>query len=82
MTAIDLQLSADMLEAARLTREARLLEATALIQRLLQGKRHPGSVPGAWAGSAGTGTRPPAAAPASRAVGRGSRNGRRERRCS
>ena len=53
MTAIDPRLSADMLEAARLTREARLSEATALIQRLLQGKRHPGSVPGAWVGSAG-----------------------------
>ena len=66
MTAVDPRLSADMLEAARLTREARLSEATALIQRLLKGKRHPGSIPGGWAGSAGTGTRSPAAAPASR----------------
>src|SRR5689334_7150364 len=65
MTAIDHRLSADMLEAARLTREARLSEATALIQRLLQGRRHPGSVPGAWAGPAGTGTSLPTAAPAS-----------------
>jgi len=65
MTAIDPRLSADMLEAARLTREARLSEATALIQRLLQGKRHPGSMPGGWAGSAGTGTSSPTAAPAS-----------------
>ena len=62
MTAIDPRLSADMLEAARLTREAGLSEATVLIQRLLQGKRHPGSVPGAWVGSAGTGTSSPAAA--------------------
>src|SRR3954471_1751077 len=66
MTAIDPRLSAGMLEAARLTREARLSEATALIQRLLQDKRPSGSVPGAWAGPAGTGTTSPAAAPASR----------------
>jgi esterase/PHB depolymerase len=45
MTAIDPRLSADMLETVRLTREARLSEATVLIQRLLQGKRHPGNIP-------------------------------------
>jgi poly(hydroxyalkanoate) depolymerase family esterase len=67
MTAIDPRLSTDMLEAARLTREARLSEATALIQRLLQGKRHPDSVPRAWVGAAGTDTSSPAAAHASRA---------------
>jgi len=66
MTAIYPRLSADMLEAARLTREARLSEATALIQRLLQDKRRPGSIPGAWATSAGTDTSLPAAAHASR----------------
>ena len=66
MTAIDPLLSADMLEATRLTREGRLAEATALMQRLFHGKRHPGSTPGAWAGSAGTGTSPPSARHASR----------------
>jgi len=68
MTALDPRLSADMLEATRLTREAKLSEATALIQRLLQGKRHPGSVPGTWVGSGGTDTSSPAAAHASRPI--------------
>ena len=43
MTAIDPLMSADMLEATRLTREGRLAEATALIHRLFHGKRHSGS---------------------------------------
>ena len=68
MTAIDPRLSADMLEATRLTREARLSEATVLIQRLLQGKRQPGSVPPASAGSGGFGISPPSADPASGAL--------------
>ena len=68
MTAIDPLMSADMLEATRLTREGRLSEATALIQRLFHGKRHPGSAPGAWLGSAGTGTSPPSARHASRVL--------------
>ena len=45
-----------MLEATRLTREGRLADATALIQRLFHGKRYPGNTSGAWVGSAGTGT--------------------------
>jgi poly(hydroxyalkanoate) depolymerase family esterase len=61
MTAIDPRMSADMREAIRLTREGHLAEATALMQRLFQGKRHPGSRPGAWPGSAATGTSPPSA---------------------
>jgi poly(hydroxyalkanoate) depolymerase family esterase len=56
MTAIDPLISADMLEATRLTREGRLADATALIQRLFHGKRYPGNTSGAWVGSAGTGT--------------------------
>ena len=66
MTAIDPLTSADMLEATRLTREGRLAEATALMQRLFSGKRRPGGTPGAWLGSAGTGTSPPSARHASR----------------
>jgi poly(hydroxyalkanoate) depolymerase family esterase len=68
MTAMDPRLSADMLEATRLTREARLSEAAALIQRLVQGKRDPGSVARASAGSAGADTSSPAAAHASKAL--------------
>ena len=66
MTAIDPRMSADMREAIRLTREGRLAEATALMQRLFQGKRHSGSTPEAWPGSAATGTSPPSARHASR----------------
>ena len=61
MTAIDPRMSADMQEAIRLTREGHLAEATALMQRLFQGKRHSGSRPEAWPGSAATGTSPPSA---------------------
>jgi poly(hydroxyalkanoate) depolymerase family esterase len=39
MTAIDPTMSADMREATRLTREGRLAEATALMQRLVRGGR-------------------------------------------
>ena len=50
MTAIDPLMSADMLEATRLTREGRLAEATALMRRLLRSKRerrqHAGGLPG------------------------------------
>ena len=66
MTAIDPRMSADMREAIRLTREGHLAEATALMQRLFQGKRHSGSRPEAWPGSAATGTSPPSARHASR----------------
>jgi poly(hydroxyalkanoate) depolymerase family esterase len=67
MTAIDRLMSADMLEATRLTREGQLADATALIQRLFQGKRYPGNTSGAWVSSAGTGTsRPPSVRHASR----------------
>jgi poly(hydroxyalkanoate) depolymerase family esterase len=58
-------MSADMREAIRLTREGRLAEATALIQRLLHGERYSGSSPEAWPGSA-SGTSPPSARNASR----------------
>jgi poly(hydroxyalkanoate) depolymerase family esterase len=67
MTATDHLMFADMLEATRLTREGRLADATALIQRLFQGKRYPGNTSGAWVSSAGTGTsRPPSVGHASR----------------
>jgi poly(hydroxyalkanoate) depolymerase family esterase len=66
MTAIDALISADMREATRLTREGRLADATALIQRLFHGKRNPGNTSGAWAGSAGTGTSSPSVRHASR----------------
>jgi len=67
MTAIDRLMSADMLEATRLTREGQLADATALIQRLFQGERYPGNTSGAWVSSAGTGTsRPPSVRHASR----------------
>jgi poly(hydroxyalkanoate) depolymerase family esterase len=66
MTAIDSRMSADMREAIRLTREGRLADATALMQRLFQGERHSGSTPDAWAGSAATGTSPLSARHASR----------------
>jgi poly(hydroxyalkanoate) depolymerase family esterase len=66
VTAIDPLMSADMLEATRLIREGRLADATALMQRLFQGKRHPGSASGAWVDSAGTGTSSPSARHASR----------------
>jgi esterase/PHB depolymerase len=67
MTAIDPLISADMLEATLLTREGRLADAAALIQRLFHGKRYAGNTLGARVGSAGTGTsRPPSARHASR----------------
>jgi hypothetical protein len=78
MTAIDPRLSADMLEAARLTREARLSEATALIQRLLQGKR-PRQRTGGLGGLSRDWHTLTRRSPCFQAVGRGSRNGRRER---
>jgi hypothetical protein len=66
MTAIDPLMSADMLEATRLTREGRLAEATALMQRLFHGKRHPGRPPGCWLGSTGTDPSSPSTRHASR----------------
>jgi hypothetical protein len=65
MTAIDPRMFADMREAIRLTCEGHP-KAAALMQRLFQGKRHSGSRPDAWAGSAATGTSPPSARHASR----------------
>ena len=66
MTAIDPLISADMLEATRLTREGQLADATALIQRLFHDKRNPGKTSGARVGSAGTGTSSPPVRHASR----------------
>ena len=51
MTAIDAWMSPDMRAATRLTREGHLAEATALMRRLLHGKRHSGLE--AWPGSTG-----------------------------
>ena len=66
MTAIDPLMSADMLEVTRLTREGRLAEAIALMQRLFRGKRDASGAPRFCPGSAGTGTSPPFARHASR----------------
>jgi poly(hydroxyalkanoate) depolymerase family esterase len=59
MTAIDPLISADMLEATRLTREGRLADATALIHRLFHGKRYSGNTSAARVGSARSGISPP-----------------------
>ena len=66
MTAIDPLLSDDMLEATRLTREGRLADATALLQRLLCSKRERGGTPGVCPGSAAIGSSPPSTRHASR----------------
>ncbi len=66
MTAINAVMSADMREAIRLTREGRLAEATALMQRLIHDKRPFGGTPAAWPGSPVAGTSPPSARHASR----------------
>jgi poly(hydroxyalkanoate) depolymerase family esterase len=58
MTTIDPLISADMLEATRLTREGRLADATALIHRLFHGKRYSGNTSAARVRSAGSGTSP------------------------
>src|SRR6202042_2690069 len=58
MTTIDPLISADMLEATRLTREGRLADATALIHRLFHGKRYSGNTSAARGRSAGAGTSP------------------------
>jgi hypothetical protein len=66
MTAIDPQLSDDMLEATRLTREGRLADATALLRRLLCSKRERGGTPGDCPGSAAIGSSRPSTRHASR----------------
>ena len=66
MTAIDALMSADMREAIRLTREGHLAEATALMRRLLHGKRHSGSTPEPWPGSQRPAQAPPSTQHASR----------------
>jgi poly(hydroxyalkanoate) depolymerase family esterase len=66
MTAINTPMSADMREAMRLTREGRLAEATALMQRLLHGERSSGSRPEAWPGSTATDASLPSVRHASR----------------
>jgi hypothetical protein len=68
MTAIDPLISADMLEATRLTRDGRLADPTALIQRLFHGKRYSGNTSAARVGSAGSGISPP---PSPRLASRG-----------
>src|SRR5436309_10790219 len=61
MTAIDPRMSADMLNATRLTREGRLSEATALLQRMFRGDRPFDDTPEPCPGSAGTSAGPSAA---------------------
>jgi poly(hydroxyalkanoate) depolymerase family esterase len=69
MTALDPLTSADTLEVTRLTREGRLAEAIALMQRLFRGKEASGA-PRFCLGSAGTGTNPSFARQASRVFDR------------
>jgi poly(hydroxyalkanoate) depolymerase family esterase len=66
MTAIDPKMSADMLNAIRLTREGRLNEASALLQRMFRGDHLSTDTPGPWPGSAGTSASPSSAGHASR----------------
>jgi len=66
MTAIDPRMSADMLNAIRLTREGRLNEASALLQRMFRGDHLSTDTPGPWPGSAGTSASPSSAGHASR----------------
>jgi poly(hydroxyalkanoate) depolymerase family esterase len=66
MIVIDTKMASDMLEATRLTREGRLTEATAMMQRLLRGDRLSSGTPGPWPGSAETAASPSPVGRASR----------------